>query len=118
MKAKLARVGRNDKAFASDWSPPLGASLDKALSRDARDRLDLSCAASHGTFGVDETGAFTASAEGKPSTAFVLELIARLQASATVPMIDTRAFARWLKNARSSRLRWNGSAARPPKQAS
>jgi hypothetical protein len=30
------------------------------------------------------------------ATAFLLDLIARLQEIATVPMIDTRAYARWL----------------------
>ena len=34
--------------------------------------------------------------KGKPATAFLLELIARLQATATVPMIDVRAYTRWL----------------------
>ena len=33
---------------------------------------------------------------GKPATAFLLELIERLQEKATVPMIDVRAYARWL----------------------
>ena len=33
---------------------------------------------------------------GKAATAFLLELIAKLQASATVPMIDVRAYAEWL----------------------
>jgi hypothetical protein len=32
----------------------------------------------------------------KPATAFLLELIALLQSSATVPMIDVRAYAGWL----------------------
>ena len=31
------------------------------------------------------------------ATAFLFELIARLQALATVPMIDIRAYAAWLK---------------------
>jgi hypothetical protein len=30
------------------------------------------------------------------ATAFLFELIARLQSSATVPMIDIRAYAQWL----------------------
>jgi len=34
--------------------------------------------------------------QGKAATAFLLELIARLQDSATVPMIDVRAYAKWL----------------------
>jgi len=36
------------------------------------------------------------SAPLRPATAFLLELIARLQEQATVPMIDVRAYARWL----------------------
>jgi hypothetical protein len=32
----------------------------------------------------------------EPATAFLLELIARLQGVATVPMIDVRAYERWL----------------------
>jgi hypothetical protein len=32
----------------------------------------------------------------KPATAFLFELIARLQEQATVPMIDIRAYGRWL----------------------
>jgi hypothetical protein len=41
-------------------------------------------------------GGFVIDRGGKPATAFLLELIARLQASATVPMIDVRAYAKWL----------------------
>jgi hypothetical protein len=33
---------------------------------------------------------------GKHATAFLLRLITMLQASATVPMIDVRAYAAWL----------------------
>jgi hypothetical protein len=33
---------------------------------------------------------------GKAAAAFLLELIARLQVSGTVPMIDVRAYTRWL----------------------
>jgi hypothetical protein len=42
----------------------------------------------------DASYAFTL--ERKRGTAFLFELIARLQASATVPMIDMRAHAKWL----------------------
>ena len=34
---------------------------------------------------------------GEPATAFLLELIARLQGLATVSMIDVRAYAAWLR---------------------
>lgn len=83
--------------FESDWSPPLGDPLQKALSGgDATSRLDLGCVAAHGMFyrGNDK---FVFAAEKKPATAFLLELIARLQELATVPMIDVRAYAKWLE---------------------
>jgi hypothetical protein len=84
-------------AFESDWKPPLGESLLEALRKvQASERLDLGCVAAHGTFFCDESGRFTLKPQGKPATAFLLELIARLQNSATVPMIDIRAYACWL----------------------
>ncbi len=83
--------------FESEWSPALGQALDKALTADDADsRLDLGCVAAHGTYGRDEAGAYTITPNGRPATAFLLELIARLQNSATVPMIDVRAYAKWL----------------------
>jgi hypothetical protein len=83
--------------FESDWKPPLGAPLTEALARATpKSRLDLGCVAAHGMFSCEESGAYTITEKGKPATAFLLELIARLQASATVPMIDVRAYARWL----------------------
>jgi hypothetical protein len=33
---------------------------------------------------------------GKPATAFLFKLIAQLQFSGTVPMIDVQAYAEWL----------------------
>jgi hypothetical protein len=83
--------------FESDWNPPLGSSLIDALgSADADERLDLGCVAAHGMFGCDDSGCYTVVPQGKPAAAFLLELIARLQGSATVPMIDVHAYARWL----------------------
>ncbi|WP_370643378.1 hypothetical protein [Roseomonas cutis] len=69
------------------------AALDAA---DKERRLDLGCVAAQGTFGCDGSGCSSIIPKGKPATAFLLELIARLQASATVPMIDVRAYAMWL----------------------
>lgn len=82
----------------SEWSPPLGDTLMKALTvTDPLKRLDLGCVASHGMFIATNVGI-----ELKPgkisATMFLFELIARLQESATVPMIDIRAYARWLKH--------------------
>ncbi|WP_222298421.1 hypothetical protein [Rhizobium leguminosarum] len=59
-------------------------------------RLDLGCVAAHGIFARDLEGADVLTPMRKPATAFLFELIARLQEKATVPMIDIRAYARWL----------------------
>lgn len=81
----------------SDWNPPLGDPLMNALKAGGPDdRLDLGCVAAQGIFSCDEEGCGTLTPIGKPATAFLLELIARLQEKATVPMIDVRAYARWL----------------------
>ena len=83
-------------SFQSDWNPPLGASLEKALgSLHKSQQLDLGCVAAHGVFNQSQAG-ISLAAETKPATAFLLEVIARLQELATVPMIDVRAYARWL----------------------
>lgn len=82
--------------FESDWNPALGQSLSDALSANPEGRLDVGCVAAHGMFGCDDTGCYTITPRGKPATAFLLDLIARLQSVGTVPMIDTRAYARWL----------------------
>jgi hypothetical protein len=84
--------------FESDWSPPLGHSLDAAL-RDSPgdDRLDLGCVAAHGTFSLDgQSGEYSYDQGGKPATGFLFNLISRLQFSGTVPMIDVQAYGRWL----------------------
>jgi hypothetical protein len=83
-------------AFEGDWKPPLGNGLKKALLEgDVATRLDIGCVAAHGMFYRDEDD-FALVVGKKPATAFLLELIARLQELATVPMIDIRAYARWL----------------------
>jgi hypothetical protein len=83
--------------FESEWTPPLGQALTEALGKGVPDeRLDLGCVAAHGMFGCDEKQCYTITPQGKPATVFLFELIARLQSTATVPMIDIRAYARWL----------------------
>lgn len=83
--------------FESEWSPALGAPLLDVLGNgETEGHLDIGCVAAHGMFGCDESGCHTMAPQGKPATAFLFELIALLQSSATVPMIDIRAYARWL----------------------
>jgi len=83
--------------FESDWTPALGEPLRKALSTAESDgQLDMGCVAAHGMFLCDADGCHTITPQGKAATAFLFELIARLQSSATVPMIDIRAYAKWL----------------------
>lgn len=85
-------------SFESDWKPPLGEPLQKALSEgNASSRLDVGCVAAHGIFYRTGDDKYVLTPEKKPATAFLFELIARLQEFATVPMIDVRAYARWLE---------------------
>lgn len=82
----------------SDWSPPLGDALTAALRKGTeQSRLDLGCVAAHGLFNREDIGRYVLVPHARRQQRFCLKLIARLQASATVPMIDVRAYARWLK---------------------
>ncbi|MXQ10241.1 hypothetical protein [Microvirga makkahensis] len=67
-----------------------------ADSSDPDEALDLGCVAAQGHLARDAEGAYSVSLEGKPATAFLCEQIARSQTSATVPMPDVRAYAKWL----------------------
>jgi hypothetical protein len=83
-------------SFESNWKPPLGEGLENALlAGDDLSCLDIGCVAAHGVF-LRVNGKYVIRPESKPATALLLELIARLQELATVPMIDVRAYARWL----------------------
>ncbi len=83
--------------FESTWKDPFGPPLAQALDSGTTDgTLDFGCVAAHGHFSRCDDGSYAFTPEGKPATAFLFELIARLQASATVPMIDMRAYAKWL----------------------
>jgi hypothetical protein len=84
-------------ALESEWSPALGSALKSALGTGTPDgHLDLGCVAAHGVFCRNPDGSYVFTPECKPATAFLFELIARLQSCATVPMIDVRAYAKWL----------------------
>jgi hypothetical protein len=83
--------------FQSEWNPPLGEPLLVALGSGVPNgQLDIGCVAAHGIFNCDYTGCHIIVPHTKPATLFLLELIARLQDIATVPMIDVRAYSKWL----------------------
>jgi len=84
--------------FESEWTPPLGEKLREALEKGNGDsRLDLGCVAAHGNFGFNrDTTEYQVDGGGKPATAFLFDLISRLQFSGTVPMIDIHAYGKWL----------------------
>jgi hypothetical protein len=85
-------------SFESEWNPALGESLIKALETSGHEsRLDLGCIASHGIFSYQNAEkSYQIIPENRPATSFLFELISRLQSSATVPMIDIKAYAAWL----------------------
>lgn len=92
-----ARIMGGLLTFESDWKPALGAPLVEALQRSIpADRLDFGCVAAHGLFSCHTDGRAELSPGSAAATAFLFELIARLQIYATVPMIDVRAYAKWL----------------------
>jgi hypothetical protein len=85
--------------FESDWVPPLlGQPLKDVLeAADDIGRLDFGCVAAHGHFMLDNNSKkYQFTEGGRPATAFLFNLISRLQFSGTVPMIDIQAYARWL----------------------
>lgn len=83
----------------SEWKPALGPPLQQALSKsDQASRLDIGCVAAHGTIRLDENVSdfYEFANQKMPATAFLFDLISRLQNGATVPMIDINAYAKWL----------------------
>src|SRR5258706_8204393 len=79
--------------FESVWTPGLGSPALEALEGEPEGRLDIGCVAAHGMFCCDGNGRYTITLHGKPATAFLFELIDRLQSSATVPMIDIQEYS-------------------------
>lgn len=80
------------------WGEPFGEQLVASLSQATPPRrLDLGCVAAHGIFTCDAEGRPELARHEKAATAFLFELMARLQACATAPMMDIRAYGRWLE---------------------
>src|SRR5882724_9674002 len=83
--------------FESDWTPGLGPSFQQALAKDTGEgRLISGASLRTGIFFDTGNNAHQMAVEGKPATAFLFKLIAQLQFSGTVPMIDADAYAKWL----------------------
>lgn len=83
-------------ALESDWKPPLGATLQRALSASNETSvLDVGCIASHGVL-HNEGGTVTTISSKHAATKFLLDFVARLQQLGTVPMIDMSAYAKHL----------------------
>jgi hypothetical protein len=80
------------------WSPVFGDTMRGHLEAGQGDgRLDAGCVADSGNLWFNEDGGYALAEETKPVTRFLLELMSRLQAVATVPMIDMRAYAEKLE---------------------
>jgi hypothetical protein len=85
-------------ALVSGWSPALGTPLLTLLQEASTDRrIDIGCVSAAGTFECTNDCTFTFDTAQGTGARFLLSLIARLQEIATVPMIDVRAYAAWLK---------------------
>jgi len=84
--------------FTSDWSPPLSKAAQSALTTDLDGgQIDLGCIADAGLFTYDALNrSYDLEYTERAATAFLFELIARLQQCGTVPMIDIRQYAVWL----------------------
>jgi hypothetical protein len=75
-----------------------GEAMLGALKRDRKlGRLDMGCIAAVGTFGCGGADSTTATEDKHAATTFLLELMSQLQACGTVPAIDYRAYAKWLR---------------------
>lgn len=80
----------------SGWKPAFDDALKNLLlEADHDSHLDMGCSASNGFFVHDGAG-IRVDEQAQAATAFLFELIARLQATDTVPAFDARTYARWL----------------------
>jgi hypothetical protein len=93
-----ARIIGGFVCLSSDYNPSFGAAAEDQLAADKENgQIDVGCIANAGTFSLNqEAGYYDFKPGEKAATEFLFELIARLQALATVPMIDVRAYAEWL----------------------
>ena len=80
------------------WNPVFGDTMKRYLEAEMNnERLDVGCVAESGNIWFNADSGYCLAEETKPVTRFLLELMTRLQAVATVPMIDMRAYAEKLE---------------------
>jgi len=98
-KAKeLAPILGGILTLSCRWNPVFGETMRAHLELgQGTKRLDMGCVADVGNFWFNPDAGYALAQETKPVTRFLLELISRLQAVATVPMIDLRAYAQRLE---------------------
>jgi hypothetical protein len=83
--------------FESNWNPPIGTYLEKALKKDLVEGIiDIGCVAAHGHFEWLKDDKYRFRLNGKPATEFLFKFIALLQKIGTVPQLDGLAYAKWL----------------------
>jgi hypothetical protein len=86
-------------ALEAQYEKSLTGVLVDTLKKEQDDgRLDLGCIAALGTFGCGGADSTTATLDKHAATSFLLELMSRLQGCGTVPAIDYRSYAKWLRN--------------------
>lgn len=84
-------------SLESEWKPPLGTPLKSVLNEN-NGVLDIGCVAAHGYFVFDKNAnGYNIHKIDKSATHFLFNLIAQLQYSGTVPMIDILAYSKWIK---------------------
>lgn len=98
-KAKeLAPILGGILTLSCKWNPVFGETMRGYLDAESGEkRIDMGCVADAGNFWFNQEAGYDLAQETKPVTRFLLELMSRLQAVATVPMIDMRAYAEKLR---------------------
>lgn len=79
------------------WKKPLEQILPENLTiDDLQARIDIGCIVNEGYFTIKKDGDYLIETSERSATKFLFELIAKLQNIATVPMMDMRAYAKWI----------------------
>jgi predicted alpha-1,6-mannanase (GH76 family) len=85
--------------LSSTYSPFFSVTTENILSVQVsyEQKIDIGCVANAGLFWLNQqAGYYENAASNAPVTRFLFELLAMLQERGTVPMIDVRAYARWI----------------------